>query len=256
MYLRTTVCLALGVLAALAQQPAAPPANKAQIEQIVKEYILQHPEVLLESVRLYQDREHAAQQQKAKSAVASRQPELLNDPASPATRPAAAKPGDEITIVEFFDYRCGFCRRVNPTLMKLLAGDPNLRLVFKEFPILGPESVIAAKAGLAAEKQGKYLTYHQAMMTTNATVNAETIEQVAKQAGLDWTRMKTDMESPEIAKTIEKNTALATALDVSATPTFVIGSEMVSAALDTEGFRKLIAKAQAERKNLVPANNQ
>jgi protein-disulfide isomerase len=247
MYLRITGCLALGIFAALAQQQpaAAPPANKAQIEQIVKEYILQHPEVLLESVRLYQEREKAAQQQKSKDALASRQPDLLNDPSSPSTRPAAAKPSDEITIVEFFDYRCGFCRRVNPTLMKLVADDPKLRVIFKEFPILGPESVVAAKAGLAAAKQGKYLAFHQAMMTTTATVNAQTVEQVAKQVGLDWSQMKTDMESPEVAKTIEKNTALATALDVSATPTFVVGSEMVSAALDADGFKKLMAKAQA-----------
>lgn len=252
-YRRVAGSLALAVGIALAQSSGpAPQLNKDQIEQIVKDYILQHPEVLLESVRQYQERERAAQQKKSRDAMASHQQELLGDPSSPVTRTASTKPADDVTIVEFFDYRCAFCRRVNPTLMKLLADDPKLRVVFKEFPILGPESTLASKAGLAAAKQGKYLAFHQAMMTTTATVNLETIQQVAKQVGLDGPRLEADMNSPEVAKIIEKNAALATALDVSATPTFIIGSEMVSSAMDAEGFKKLIAKAQAERKTATP----
>ncbi len=239
------LCVVVNVPGTQAQEPAKAP-TKAEIEQIVKDYILQHPEVLLESVRSMQERDRAAQQQKAKSALTTRKAELLNDPTSPATQPLASKVADQVTIVEFFDYRCGFCKRVNPTVMKVLADNPKVRLVFKEFPILGPESVIASKAALAAGKQDKYLRFHQAMMTSSAPVSAASVEQVGKEVGLDIAKMRADMEAPETAAIIAKNTELATALDVSATPTFIVGSELVSGALDAAGLQKLIAKAQAE----------
>ena len=242
---RILLCLVLAVSFAFCKKKDTTPPTKPEIEQIVKDYILQHPEVLLESVRQYQERERAAQQQKAKDSVAARQSDLLRDPTSPASKPVAAKSGEEVTMVEFFDYRCGFCKKVNPTVMKLLADNPSLRLVFKEFPILGPESVTAAKAGLAAERQGRYVQFHRAMMASTTPVSAAMIEQVAKDVGLDVGKLKTDMESPEIAATIEKNTQLAIALQVSSTPTFVIGGEMVSGAMDAAAFQKLIAKAQA-----------
>lgn len=243
---RTLLSLAMSAAAILAQQPASPPA-KSEIEQIVKDYILKHPEVVLESVRAYQERERAAQQQKAKDALVARQPDLLRDPASPTTKPIADNPGDEVTIVEFFDYRCGFCKKVNPTIMKFVADHPNVRLVFKEFPILGPESVVASKAALAAERQGKYVNFHQTMMASTVPVNAQSIEQTGKDIGLDIARMKADMDSPEIAAIIAKNNELAAALNVTATPTFVVGSELYSGALDAAGLQNLIAKARAKR---------
>ena len=245
-FLRIPLCLVLIVSCAFCKRkPDNTPPTKPEIEQIVKDYILQHPEVLLESVRQYQERERAAQQQKAKDSVAARQSDLLRDPTSPASKPVAAKPGEQVTMVEFFDYRCGFCKKVNPTVMKLLADNPNLRLIFKEFPILGPESVTAAKAGLAAQRQGKYVQFHQAMMASTTPVSAAMIEQVANDVGLDVAKLKSDMESKEIAAIIEKNTQLAMALQVASTPTFVIGGEMVAGAMDAAAFQKLIANAQA-----------
>jgi protein-disulfide isomerase len=242
------ILLAAALVAPLLVGQEAPttPPNKSEIEQIVRDYILQHPEILLQSVRMYQDRERAAQQQKAKDAVAAHQPELLGDPTSPATKPASAQPAGEVTMVEFFDYKCGFCKKVNPTVMKLLADNPNLRLVFKEFPILGPESVTAAKAGLAAQRQGKYLQFHRAMMASTAPLNAALVDQIAAQVGLDVVKLKADMGSPEIAAILAKNVELATALDVSSTPTFVIGNEMFAGAMEASAFQKLIAKAQAK----------
>lgn len=254
---RIILCFVL-VLPFVLAQPAPttnPPPNKSEIEQIVKDYILQHPEVLIESVRQYQERERAAQHLKSKQTIASRQSDLLRDPTSPATKPMAANPDGQITMVEFFDYKCGFCKKVNPVVMKLLADNPNLRLVFKEFPILGPESVTAAKAGLAAQKQGKYVQFHQAMMASTTPVSQAMIEQVAKDAGLDLARLKTDMETPEIAATITKNTQLALDLDVSSTPTFFIGGEMVTGAMDAAAFQKLIDKAKAQTGPSHPGSN-
>lgn len=237
--------LALTVIATALAQDTAKPLTKPEIEQIVKDYILKNPEVLIDSVRQYQERAQAAQKQREKQAVVTRHEELVGDPASPATK-ALAKSGDQVTVVQFFDYRCGYCKKVGPTLVKFLADNPNVRLVFKEFPILGPESTAAAKAGLAAEKQGKYVAFHQALMASSS-VNEASIEQIARNVGLDIARLKTDMQSPEIAATIEKNMQLASALGVTATPTFVVGSEVVAGAIDGQTLQNLIAKARPKK---------
>lgn len=223
-----------------AQETSAKPLNKAEIEQIVKEYILQHPEVLLESVRMHQERERASRQKRSQEVLGSRQSELTRDPSSPATKPTAA-----VSLVEFFDYRCGYCKRVYPTLKQLLAENADVRLVFKEFPILGPESLVASKAALAAAKQGKYLEFHEAMMTSSAPASAATAEETAKKLGLDVAKLKADMESPEIEAILNRNRELAQSLGVEATPTFVVGSELVAGAIDAAGFQKLIDKAKA-----------
>jgi len=242
MIVRTfTLFVMMIVPAATAQQLAIQP-TKTEIERMIKDYIIQHPEVLVESMRVYEERARAVQQQKVRYELAARQSELLSDPTSPATK-TEAKPGEEVSVIEFFDYRCGFCKRVSPTVMKLLADNPNVRVVFKELPILGSDSVTAAKAALAAEKQGKYLKFHQAMMTLAAPINAATIEQIGHELGLDVAKMKTDMETPEIAAIIARNARLASAIDVSSTPTFVIGSEIVAGTIGADVFQKLIADA-------------
>lgn len=241
------LCSLFSFPAVQAQEPAKS-QSKADIEQIVKDYIMAHPEVLMESVKQYQLRERAAQQERSKNAAVAKQAELNFDPTSPASKPVAAKAGEQVTVVEFFDYRCGYCKRMSPALLKMVAEHPNVRLVFKEFPILGPESLVAAKAALAAERQGKYMKFHQAMMAST-TVTEASIEQVAKEVGLDVAKLKADMQSPEIAAIIVKNTELASAIDVSATPSFVIGGEVVQGALDEDGFKRLITKAQTPAKN-------
>jgi protein-disulfide isomerase len=239
-----TVALAafLLLLPAAAQQPEKQP-SKTEIEAIVKEYILKHPEVIIESVRLHQERERASREQRAKDALTAKQQDLLFDPASPATK--AAVP-NQVSIVVFFDYRCGYCKRVYPTLQKVLADNKDVRLVFKELPILGPESLVASKAALASAKQGKYLEFHNALMTSDIPATAASVEQTAKAVGLDIAKLKTDMESPEVAAMISRNQQLAQSLGVEATPTFIIGTELVPGAIGEDGFKQLIAKAKQE----------
>jgi protein-disulfide isomerase len=234
---------ALMSVASLAAQQTANPLTKAEIEAIVKEYILQHPEVLLESVRQHQERERAGREQKAKDALTAKQQELLFDPATPATK--AAVP-NQVSIVSFFDYRCGYCKRVYPTLMKVLEDNKDVRLVFKELPILGPESVVASKAALAAVKQGKYQEFHNALMGSDLAVTAAFVEQTAKSVGLDIEKLKKDMESAEVATAIKRNQQLAQSLGVEATPTFIIGNELVPGAIGEDGFKQLIAKAKQD----------
>ena len=219
----------------VAQEANAPPA-RTDIEKIVREYILQHPEVLLDSIRMYQERERAAQQQKLRDAVKGHQAELSGDP----TTPSAGEPGRAVTVVEFFDYRCGYCKQVSPIVAKLLSDRSNLRVVFKEFPILGPESTLAAKASLAAQRQGAYLKFHQALMATAEPITAGAIDRLASQMGLNAPKLKADMELPEIAAMLDKNMKLAETIGVSSTPTFVIGSELVAGAMTEDSFRNLL----------------
>jgi len=229
----------LATLPAAAQEVAAEQPSRPAIEQIVREYILQHPEVLMESVRLYQERERTAQKERSKEAVSARLSDLQQDPSSPVTGTAAG-----VTVVEFFDYRCGYCKRAESTIMKLLADHPDIQFVFKEFPILGPESLVAAKAGLAAHKQGGYLKFHQALMTLPGPITMDAIEELAGKQGLNVSKLKTDMESPEVQSILRRNRELGRDLGVNSTPSFVIGSELVSGAMDAAAFERLIAQAK------------
>jgi len=229
----------LAVLPATAQEAAQEPARPA-IEQIVRDYILQHPEVILESVRLFKEREQTAQNVHSKEALSASLTDLQQDPSSPVTGKAGG-----VTIVEFFDYHCGYCKRAEGTIEKLLADHPDIRFVFKEFPILGPESTLAAKAGLAAQKQGGYVKFHQALMTLTGPITMDAIAELAHKQGLDVSKLKTDMESPEVQAILARNHDLAHKVGVRATPSFVIGSELVSGAIDAAAFERLIAQAQS-----------
>jgi protein-disulfide isomerase len=221
--------------------------SKGEIEQIVRQYILRHPEVLMESVRAYQERERVAAQQRSREAVAKRR-ELFEDTVSPV----AGKADAEIRIVQFFDYNCGYCRRVSPTIAKLLEERPDVQVIFKELPILGPESHLAARGALAARKQGGYLEFHRALMDLKSPANAAAIEETAGKLGLDFSRLKAAMESPEVQAMLAENQRLAGAIGVRSTPSFVIGNEVVSGAMDLAGFQALIAKALEARAAAAP----
>jgi protein-disulfide isomerase len=173
----------------LSGQDKPAPLSRVAIEQIVREYILQHPEVLMESVRAYQERERMAAEQRSRDALRAKRRELFEDAASPVAGKADAK----VTFVQFFDYNCGYCRRVTPTLTKLLEQN-KVRLIFKEMPILGPESHMAARAALAAHKQGAYIQFHRALMELKSPVTLATIEETGRKLSLDVARLKTDMD--------------------------------------------------------------
>lgn len=241
------MCLALtsGPSLCWADKPpaAADPAAKQAMDAQIRQYILEHPEVIIESLKAFQEKERLAQQQKAKEALSARQADLLNDPNAPSAGPADAK----AVVVEFFDYRCQYCKKAVAAVMKLLADDPAVRIVFKEFPILGPDSLVGAKAALAAHKQGAYLKFHQALMGSTEPITTSAIEQLATQLGLDLARLKTDMEAPQTLKIISQNQELGTALGINGTPTFVVGAELAAGALDTAALQALIAKAQTAK---------
>jgi protein-disulfide isomerase len=148
--------------------------------------------------------------------------------------------------VEFFDYNCPYCRKVAPTMVELEQSDRDLRLVYKEFPILGPGSQFAARAALASRKQRKYVAFHNALMQANEQVTEDTIMDVARAIGLDTKRLEQDMQDPAIQDAIARNLQLANALGITGTPSFVIGERMVPGAVDLRTLQGLIAEVRQQ----------
>jgi protein-disulfide isomerase len=263
------VCLqsiaALLLLAALAvghaiAQPGPPISSKAAeldpFEQRVREYLLKNPEVIMEAVQILQERQRAAEAENFKRTITERSDEILNDPAAPV----GGNPEGDVTLVEFFDYNCPYCRRVAPTVVELEEADPDLRLVYKEFPILGPGSQFAARAALASRKQGKYVPFHNALMQASEQVTEEIVMEIARTVGLDPEQLKADMQDPAIQEAIARNLQLADALGITGTPTFVIGDRMVPGAVELRTLQGLVARPaelDAEKyRNREPENDE
>jgi protein-disulfide isomerase len=214
-----------------------------EFERRVRAYILKNPDVILEALQLIERREQASQGDEIKRLIVAWRDEIFHDPASPIS----GNPQGDVTVVEFFDYNCPYCRRVAPMLAEAEKADPNLRFVYKEWPILGPNSTFAARAALAAVKQGKYGAFHKAMMGASGVVNEGKVIEIAKAAALDVARLKKDMDDPEIKGMIERNHALAAALRITGTPSFVIGDQVVRGAVDSDTFKSLVKEAREKK---------
>jgi protein-disulfide isomerase len=188
----------------------------------------------------YEARRAVAARDEIKIALAEHEVALLRDPASPV----GGNPQGDVTLVEFSDYNCPYCRRVAPVLAEAEAADPMLRIVYKEIPILGPDSVYAAKAALAADRQGKYMAFHRALMSAKGVAAEGLILAIAAKLGLDVARLKADVEDPAIQAAIDRNLALSRALRITGTPSFVVGSEIARGAIDLEAMQALIREAR------------
>jgi protein-disulfide isomerase len=236
--------LALGLAASVpasAEEPALTPGQKEAVEGIVHDYLLAHPEVLVKALESYQARQKAEEEARKRQALIAHRRLLVDDPADPVLGNA----GGDVTVVEFFDYRCPYCKRVAGGLMETVRADGNVRLVMKEFPILGPESVVAARAALAAEQQGKYEDLHNALMGLKGEMSEATIMKTAESVGLDVVQLKRDMKAEAIDQALRSNYELADALGIGGTPAFVVGDTLVPGAMSMDDLKALIAKARA-----------
>lgn len=207
----------------------------------VRAYLLENPQVIVEAMQVLQARQQAAEASEVEAVLAARADEVFRDPMSPIT----GNPDGDVSLVEFFDYNCPYCRRVAPVVADAEAADPQLRIVYKEFPILGPGSAFAAKAALAAHRQGLYFTFHEALMQAGGRADESSVLAVAEDVGLDLERLKSDMKDPEIQAAIDRNLALAEALRITGTPGFVVGKRILRGATDLETLQTLIREARA-----------
>jgi protein-disulfide isomerase len=209
-------------------------------ERRVRAYLMEHPEVIIEAVQRLQARQQAAEQTQTKTGLKAHANEILRDPDSPV----GGNPDGDVSLVEFFDYNCPYCRQVAPVMVEVEAADPKLRIVYKEFPILGPNSTFAAKAALAVHRQDKYLAFHQALMQGRGAVDQNRVMEMAGKVGVDVERLKADMEDPSITAAIEKNLALAQALRITGTPGFIVGEQILHGATDLKTLQSLISEAR------------
>lgn len=223
---------------------AAGEMSQDQFDQRIHDYILAHPEVLVQALQSLDQRQREADAAAAKAVLTSRADDIFRDKQSPVGGNAEGN----VTLVEFFDYNCPYCRQMAPVMAQAAADDPQLKIVYKEFPILGPDSVFAAKAALAAQKQGKYTQFHKALFDSRTRVTEAIVLKIAAEAGLDVARMKSDMQQPEIQALIDRNAELAQALRITGTPGFVVGDQIFPGATNLETMKKLIEQARAQPK--------
>lgn len=220
---------------------AAGEMSQDQLDQRIHDYILAHPEVLVQALQSLDERQREAEAAQAKQVLKARADDIFRDKQSPV----GGNADGDVTLVEFFDYNCPYCRQMAPIMDQAVGDDPQLKIVYKEFPILGPDSLFAAKAALAADKQGKYVAFHKALYGSRTRVTEAVVLKIAGEAGLDVERMKSDMQQPDIQARIDRNTELAQALRITGTPGFVVGDQIFPGATNLETMEKLIRQARA-----------
>ncbi len=218
--------------------------QRGDIEVIVREYLLKHPEVLEEAMAELSKRQSAAEAEKHEAGVSKNAEAIFK---SPRGVTVGAKDGD-VTMVEFFDYNCGYCKRAMADMMELMKSDPKLKVILKEFPVLGPGSVEAAQVGVAMRMQDpsgkKYLDFHQKLLNGKGQADKARSMAAAKEAGADMAKLEKDLASPEVRATLEENFKLAEAMGMNGTPSYVIGKQVVIGAVGVEGLREKISVAR------------
>jgi protein-disulfide isomerase len=248
--LRALTLFAAAMMLAL---PAATPTRaqtfsgdqRQEIEGIVKNYLLQHPEVMQDVMAELEKHQKAAEAEKNRAAVADNNATIFSSP----HQVVLGNPQGNVTMVEFFDYNCGYCKHALTDMLTLLKTDPNLKFVLKEFPVLGEGSVEAAHVAVAARMQDvtgkKYIEFHQKLLGGRGPADKARALAAAKEVGFDMARIEKDMASDEVKKTIDENLKLADLIGVNGTPSYVVGDEVVVGAVGLDALKEKIA---AERK--------
>lgn len=219
---------------------AAQELNEADIKRLALEAILEKPEILIEALSILQERENVALAEAQTDALS----ELRDDFEQNA--PIFGNLDGSVTLVEFFDYNCGYCRRAAPEVKAVLEASKDVRIIYREFPILGPGSEVAARASLAARNQGKYQQFHEAMMALNGQAVEASVMKIAGDVGLDLEVLKTDMQSELVNEHIAASQRLAEALGITGTPTFVLGDEIIPGVIERGTLLEKIAELVLE----------
>jgi protein-disulfide isomerase len=244
--MRPALLLAAALAAgpALAQEALTPEQGVA-VDERVRAYLLEHPEVILEALEVLEQRRQAAEAKADEALVAELRGPLFEDGFSHVS----GNPDGDVTIVEFADYRCGYCKAAHPIVSELVQSDGNIRLIYKEFPILGQESMLASRvamAALAIDPDG-YERLHESLLTLKGGLDEATLFRLAEAAGFDEAALRMGMEAPEIAERIRENYTLAQALKIEGTPAFVIGARIVRGLVQLDQMRDYVAAARTPK---------
>lgn len=218
-------------------------AEKEQFESVIRDYLLSNPEVLIESLNAFRARQESEAEAKAQQALHVMSQSLIDDPMVPK----AGNESGNITLVEFFDYRCGFCKRTFPDVQELIETDGNIRYVLKEFPILGPESVTASRYALATwlVQPEQYPAFRNAMMANRGNLPAEKVRMIGAHVGVDIVAIEAALNDPKIETAIQSTYEQAQSLNINGTPAFIVGDRIVPGAVDLETLRQIVAEERA-----------
>ena len=214
--------------------------SEEEFERRVHDYLLAHPEVIGEAINRLEAQQREQEAARGQTALKSHADRVFRDPADPV----GGNPSGDATLVEFADYNCPDCKQMAPVITQAQDADPHLRIVYKEFPILGPGSVFAAKAALAANKQGKYVAFHRALNQLRGSVDESKVLEVAKAVDLDVTHLKADMEAPDINAQLGKNKELAQTLGINGTPGYAVGEKVFSGATNLKSLQVMIEQSR------------
>jgi len=219
-------------------------AQRGDIQKIIRDYLIAHPEVLEEAMNELSKRQAAAEAAKHEANIAKNAQAIFN---SPRGVTIGNKDGD-VTFVEFFDYNCGYCKRAMMDMLELMKSDPKLKVVLKEFPVLSQGSIEAAQVGVAVRMQDptgkKYLDFHQKLLNGRGGADKARAMAAAKDAGLDMAKLEKDFGSDEVRATLEENMKLAESMGMNGTPSYVIGKQIVIGAVGVENLREKINTAR------------
>lgn len=221
---------------------AEPQLSPEEIKKLALEAILENPEIIQEAIERLEQIAVDRQREEIATIITERRGELERD----ENAPVLGNPDGDVTIVEFFDYNCPYCKRVKPQITALLEQDNNVRLVYREWPILGPGSVYAARAALASRKQGKYEEFHWALMGLKSRAEERSVLQAAKSVGLDIKKLEADMDTPEVDQHIGLSMELAQVLNITGTPTFIVGDALAPGLILTDQLLQLVQVARGK----------
>lgn len=246
-FLKSSLLSFCAVIMGVVATPAhAAPANaftpdqKAALEDYMRNFILDNPEVLMESVNRYKASEDQKKEEDSVKTLKDNMGFINN-----GKHPEIGNPKGDVLVVEFFDYNCGYCKRAMQAVRKLSENDKNVRVVFMEFPILSPQSKTAAQWAIAANMQGKYWEFHQAVLETAAPKDEDNLSRIAKSVGLDVAKLKKDAASPAVESYLAGVADFGDKLKVTGTPAFIVGNQILRGFMEYEGFKTIV---QAERK--------
>ncbi len=246
-FLRPIAAVAALLLACAASGPVRAEFSgeqRTEIEAIIKDYLMKHPEVLQETMAAMEERQAQEQTDKHKGAIKEHAQTLF----SSSRQVTLGNPKGDVTFVEFFDYNCGYCKQAMNDMFDLVKKDGNLKVVLKEFPVLGPGSVEAAQVAVAVRMQDpdgkKYAAFHQKLLGGRGQADRARALAVAKEVGIDMTRLEKDVSGPEVRASLEESMKLAEMLGLNGTPSYVIGNDIVIGAVGPDALQAKIDKAR------------
>jgi protein-disulfide isomerase len=239
------VCAALMLVAAApARTEPADDAKRGEFERMFRDYLSEHPETIQQALDLLESRKATAKAEQQKAAIKTNRRDLFS---SPRQVTLGNRTGD-VTLVEFFDYNCGYCKRALVDLLGLMESDAKLKVVLKEYPILGPDSVEAARVAVAVRMQdaggARYLAFHRKLLENRGHNDKARALAAAREAGLDMARLERDLASEEVTKSLDESTRLGRALAINGTPGYVVGDRVIIGALGEQMLKESIAAAR------------